>query len=118
MKPGITRWKVSPSKNGLLVSIEPVLGFCQGFLPVARPTKFATVIGALSANRSQWNVPMLVSIVALSWPVPGMSLVYSVRSAAVGGRTVSPPAGAAGGALGLLEPVSLAGPLPTGSGFM
>src|SRR5205823_14314120 len=78
-----------------------------------RPTKLATVIGALSANSSQWKVPRLVSIAAVSGPLPGMSLVYSARSAAVGGRTVlSPGAGVSA------TPGGLPGSLPTGSGFM
>src|SRR5437868_13441541 len=89
MKPGITRWNVRPLKNGLPVSVLPP-GFCHAFLPVARPTKLATVIGALSPSSSQWIVPIEVSIVALSGPDPDRSLVYSARSAAVGGRSSSP----------------------------
>src|SRR5689334_12113705 len=115
MKPGITRWKVSPLKDGLPPSVLP-LGLCHAFLPVARPTKLATVIGALSANSSQWNVPRLVSIAAVSGPLPGMSAVYVARSAAVGGRTVLSAAGAAGVAgAAAAEPAAEPGSLPTGS---
>src|SRR5258705_13197251 len=91
MKSGITRWKIRPSKKGLPVTVWPLLGSVHGFLPVARPTKLATVIGTWSPNRVQWMVPWLVSKVATSGPEPGRALVYSARSAATGGR---PPAGA------------------------
>src|SRR5688572_5170979 len=81
---------------------SPVRGSFHAFLPVARPTKFATVIVALSPYSSQWNVPsdVLISASSLS-PVPGRSLTYSARSAATGSRTVSADDGSAGGGLGV-----------------
>src|SRR5262249_30537395 len=54
-------------------------GSCHVRLPVARPTKFATVMGALSSRSLHWIAPLLVSMVATSGPAPGMTLFTSSR---------------------------------------
>ena len=74
MKSGMTRWKMSPSKKGRF-STWPVLGLRNGLSPRARPTKLATVMGALSGNSSQVMRPCEVSKTARSGPLPLMSLV-------------------------------------------
>src|SRR5215472_6867694 len=42
----------------------PLEGFFQSFVPVARPMKLSTVIGALSANSVQLMLPAVVSKIA------------------------------------------------------
>src|SRR3954463_7000748 len=59
MKPEMTRWKVVPSYRGL-VDFSPVRGSVHSFSPVARPTKFATVLGAWSGNNVRLMSPWLV----------------------------------------------------------
>src|SRR6266478_6172707 len=46
---GITRWKVMSLNMGRATTFL-VLGSTQGFLPVARPVKFATVAGTSWSN--------------------------------------------------------------------
>src|SRR5689334_8150197 len=58
MKPGMMRWKVRPSKNGVgLVRPASSRYSCS---PVARPTKFLTVFGAWSGNSVTLMSPWLV----------------------------------------------------------
>src|SRR6476661_6271518 len=58
MKPGMIRWKVRPSKNGVgLVRPASSRYSCS---PLARPTKFATVLGAWSGKRVTLMSPWLV----------------------------------------------------------
>jgi len=45
MKPGITRWKTTPSYSGVVMGL-PVAGSVHSRAPVASSTKFATVFGA------------------------------------------------------------------------
>ena len=59
MKPEITRWKVVPSYSGVEV-FSPVRGSVHSFSPVARPTKFSTVLGAWSGKRTRLMSPWLV----------------------------------------------------------
>src|SRR5688500_11129562 len=107
MNSGITRWNVRPSKYGLPFTGSFVFGSVHAFLPVASPTKFATVIGALSGNSSQLMVPFVVSKTASSFvPLPGRPFVYSARSAAVGGRTSPGGGGGAGGIAAAAEPAA------------
>ena len=49
-------------------SNAPLTGFFQSFVPVARPIKFSTPIGALSGNSVQVILPAVVSMIAVGWP--------------------------------------------------
>src|SRR5271166_1053159 len=64
MKFGITRWKTVPSYKGLLCMVTPLDGFFQSLVPVARPMKLSTVIGAVAGNSVQVMFPMVVSKMA------------------------------------------------------
>src|ERR1700704_1787524 len=68
MNSGITRWKIVPSYKGVLCLVTPLAGFFQSFLPVARPIKFSTVIGASFSNRLQRKVPAVVLKTATGFP--------------------------------------------------
>src|SRR5256885_3643630 len=94
MKFGITRWKMVPSYRGTPCFVLPLTGFFQSLVPLARPTKFATVSGVCFSNSVQRSVPAVVSKTAVG-------LVEAVGAAA-----------AACGALGLAVPLlGLAGVL-------
>jgi hypothetical protein len=54
----------------VLCLVAPLIGFFQSFVPVARPIKFATPIGALSGNSVQVIFPAVVSMIAV-----GLALV-------------------------------------------
>src|SRR5258708_40052788 len=68
MNSGMTRWKIVPSYKGVLCLVTPLAGFFQSFLPVARPIKFSTVIGASFSNKVQRNVPAVVLNTATGLP--------------------------------------------------
>src|SRR5690349_17472628 len=72
MKPGMIRWKIRPSKNG--VGLLRPASSRYSCSPWARPTKFLTVLGAWSGNRVILMSPRLVLRVAsmahiLPWAV-------------------------------------------------
>src|SRR3954453_14973877 len=45
--------------------VSPVFGFFQSFVPLARPMKFSTVLGALSGKSWQEILPIVVSKIAI-----------------------------------------------------
>src|SRR5580692_7762445 len=44
------------------------MGLVQSLVPVAKPMKLATPIGALSGKSVQVSLPAVVSITAVGWP--------------------------------------------------
>src|SRR5258708_34021228 len=68
MNSGMPLWKIFPSYRGVLCLVTPLGGFFQSFLPVARPIKFSTVIGASFSNRLQRKVPAVVLKTATGFP--------------------------------------------------
>src|SRR5215472_7120837 len=66
MKSLMQRWKMVPSYKGTPVFVWPVAGSLHCFSPVASPTKFSTVFGALPVNSRTAICPSLVSKVAVS----------------------------------------------------
>src|SRR4051812_43685733 len=76
MKPLMMRWKVVPSYAGRFIHVA-LRASLHARLPVARPMKFATVIGALSSSSLHWSEPLLVSILATIGPPPLRSFVAS-----------------------------------------
>src|SRR5499427_4744460 len=64
-----------PSYNGRLCMVAPLKGFFQSFVPVARPTKLSTVIGALSGKSVQLMSPAVVWKVARIGCFAGMACV-------------------------------------------
>src|SRR5450755_1841653 len=65
MKPGITRWKMVPSYRGTPCFLACEMGLVQSLVPVAKPVKLATPMGALSGNRVQVSLPAVVSMMAV-----------------------------------------------------
>ena len=63
MNPWMTRWKVTPSKNGSCFG-APVFGSFHSRLPSASSTKLRTVLGAWSGKSSSRMSPRLVCRVA------------------------------------------------------
>src|SRR5271165_6000290 len=81
MKFGITRWKTVPSYKGLLCMVTPLDGFFQSLVPVARPMKLSTVIGALSGNSVQVMLPMVVSKMACTgWGATGVDVAVGLAA--------------------------------------
>src|SRR6266851_2273519 len=64
MNSGITRWKMVPLYNGTPCILRWLAGLVQSLVPVARPMKLATPIGALSGNSVQVSLPAVVSMIA------------------------------------------------------
>src|SRR5580658_6143773 len=77
MNPLMMRWNVVPSYDGRFTQSPPAF---HGRRPRARPTKLATVFGALSSYSLQDSAPMLVVMVAISGPVPVSPFVASARA--------------------------------------
>src|ERR1700730_5274892 len=72
MKSGMTRWKTVPEYSGSLFFSPNRVD--HSFVPVARPTKFSTVLGAVSSNSFTLMSPMLVTSVAyLAMPISFLS---------------------------------------------
>src|SRR5439155_4212760 len=73
MKSGMTRWKIVPEYSGSFFFSPNRVDHC--LVPVARPTKFSTVFGAVSSSSLALMSPMLVTSVAyLAMPVPPLSV--------------------------------------------
>src|SRR5215217_2906784 len=88
MKPGITRWKMTPSYRGLPVTRSPLRGSVHDFSPVARPTKLDTVLGASLENSRTTMGPWFVSSVAwMSWPA-WTFFIHSPGASAAGAEGV------------------------------
>src|SRR5579864_6939577 len=86
MNPGITRWKIVPSYSGTPCLLAPLTGFFQSLVPLARPIKFSTPIGALSGKRVHIILPTLVLIIAVGFvAVAAAGLAALVVLAAVPG---------------------------------
>src|SRR4026209_2612500 len=62
MKPSITRWKIVP---GYIASDDVMPSLVHSRPPVARSTKFLTVLGACSGISVTVNEPLLVTNVAV-----------------------------------------------------
>src|ERR1700722_9706233 len=68
-----------PSYSGTPCLVVPLAGFLQSFVPVARPMKFCTPIGALSENSVQVIFPAVVSMIAVG--LAGAGWVAAVAAA-------------------------------------
>jgi hypothetical protein len=96
MNPLMMRWNVVPSYAGFVTQLPFQSFHC--FVPCARPTKFATVFGALSSKSRQESAPAGVSSVATSAPGPPMSGPFAgagvadVLSGAIAGSSAVPAA--------------------------
>src|SRR5580704_16434418 len=78
-----------PSYSATLCFFWPSTGLAQSLVPLERPTKFATPIGALSGNRVQVSLPAVVLMTAVG---------FAATAAAPGFAAVGFLAGAAGAA--------------------
>ena len=65
MKSGITLWKIVPEYRDLPVILSPVFGLVHSLVPLAKPTKLATVFGAALGNSSTVISPLLVLKIAV-----------------------------------------------------
>src|ERR1700687_823730 len=65
MNAGITRWKMVPLYSGPPCILRTVAGLVQSLVPVARPMKLATPIGAWLGNNTQVRLPILVTMIAV-----------------------------------------------------
>src|SRR5215217_4622674 len=68
MKPSMIRWKIVPGYRGPSCC-EPSRGSVHVVDPVARPTKFSTVLGACSGMSCTVNEPLFVTKVAVDMVV-------------------------------------------------
>src|SRR5258708_25956766 len=78
MNSGMVLWKITPSYSGRLVSIFPVKGFFHGFVPLARPMKLTTVLGAWSGNNSHFKSPAVVCRIAVGGPAGAAALLVAL----------------------------------------
>src|SRR5580700_7154999 len=61
--------------------VAPLEGFFQSFLPVARPMKLSTAMGALSGKRVQAMLPRLVSNTACTgWGAAGVDVAAGLAA--------------------------------------
>src|SRR5262249_35792001 len=67
MKPGITRWKITPSHSGLPCTFCAVPGMVQSLFPVGMSMKLSTALGAFSGNSSHFISPTVVC--RMAWGV-------------------------------------------------
>src|SRR5208282_5842907 len=65
MNSGMTRWKMVPSYRAMLCFLACVTGLVQSLVPFARPMKFATPMGAIFGNSTQWRSPAVVWMMAV-----------------------------------------------------
>src|SRR2546425_4808131 len=71
MKSGMTRWKTVPEYSGSFFFSPNRVD--HSLVPVARPTKFSTVFGAVSSSSFALMSPMLVTSVAyLAMPISSL----------------------------------------------
>src|ERR1700678_39286 len=74
MKPGMTRWKVRPSKKRRPCIFWLVALTVQSLVPSARPTKLSTALGAYWGKVLQVMRPMVVSMTTVGLVGTGSGL--------------------------------------------
>src|SRR3989339_511899 len=82
MKSEMTRWKIVPLYSDFPETFSPVLGLVKSIVPLDKPMKLATVLGADLGKSSTVMSPLVVLITAVASVImaEGVDIVVGVNS--------------------------------------